>query len=159
MTAKIVAVFILSMLTLPFTGLAMAQESGILKKQSPHSVVETVSRLEAAIKAKGMKVFPRFDHSAAAQEFGQTMRPAIVVSFGNPRYGTKFMVANPVASIDFPPKATVYEDETGKIWLAYNSAEYLYNTIFRRHGLTFPDADVDFYRKVLEEVMSAAVKQ
>jgi hypothetical protein len=29
-----------------------------------------------------------------------------------------------------PPKALVWEDDQGKVWLSYNSSDYLYNTIY-----------------------------
>jgi uncharacterized protein (DUF302 family) len=136
---------------------AAASENGLLRKASPYSVNETVRRLETAIRAKGMKVFPRVDHAAAAEAYGLTMRPTVVVSFGNPKYGTPFMMETPESGIDFPPKAIVYEDRQGKVWLAFNSAEYLYGVIFKRHGLQHQSSDVDFYRQVLEKLADAAV--
>lgn len=132
-------------------------DDGLLKKESPHSVEVTAQRFEKAAAERGMKVFARFDHAAAAQEYEREMPPAIVVSVGNPAYGTKFMVENPLAGIDFPPKAIVYEDAQGKVWLAYNSADYLYGTIFTRHGLAYPEGDVAFYANVLDELSSFAV--
>ncbi len=135
-----------------------ADENGILKKQSKYSVQETVKRFEAAVRAKGIKVFPRFDHAAAAEEYGLKLSPLVVLSFGNPKYGTKFMSRSPLAGIDFPPKALVYQDENGKVWLAYNSSKYLYEVIFKRHGLDYPEEDVTFYAKLLEELTDQAVK-
>jgi uncharacterized protein (DUF302 family) len=38
-------------------------------------------------------------------------------------------------AIDVPLKALVWEDDQGKVWLTYNSAEYLQNVIYPRHGL------------------------
>ena len=140
-----------------FAPIAYANSTGIIQEKSPFSVAETANRFEAAIKEKGMKVFPRFDHSAAATEFGMTMPGAVVISFGNPKYGTPFMLKNPLAGIDFPPKAIIYEDQDNQVWLAYNSADYLYNTIFKRHGLVFKKEDVDFYRKVLAEITKKAL--
>jgi uncharacterized protein (DUF302 family) len=35
------------------------------------------------------------------------------------------MVASPTLAIDLPLKALVWEDASGKVWLSYNSAEYL----------------------------------
>jgi uncharacterized protein (DUF302 family) len=35
------------------------------------------------------------------------------------------MVAAPTLAIDLPLKALVWENETGKVWLTYNSPEYL----------------------------------
>lgn len=132
-------------------------DNGIRTKSSPHSVEETVKRFEEAAEKRGMKVFPRFDHGAAAKSRGKEMAPAIVVSVGNPKYGTPFMVKNPVAAIDFPPKAVVYEDGAGKVWISYNTAEYLYGVIFKRHGLSHPEGDVAFYARVLEELTDYAV--
>jgi len=48
-----------------------------------------------------------------------------VVIFGNPRCGTPAMRTNPVLAIDVPLKALVWEDDSGKVWLTYNSAEFL----------------------------------
>ncbi len=132
-------------------------DNGIIKKQSPHSVEVTAERYEQAARDKGIRVFPRFDHGEAAREYEQDLPPTVVIAVGNPKYGTKFMRTNPVAGIDFPPKAVVYEDAEGQVWLAYNSAEYLYGTIFERHGLEYPADDVTFYSKVLEDLSNAAV--
>ncbi|MEM9282735.1 MAG: DUF302 domain-containing protein [Verrucomicrobiota bacterium] len=135
-----------------------AGENGLLKKPSKYSVQETVERFEAAVRAKGIKVFPRFDHAAAAAEYDLSLPPLVVISFGNPRYGTEFMARAPSAGIDFPPKALVYEDDAGKVWLAYNSSEYLYEVIFKRHGLEYSEEDVVFYAKLLEEITDQAVE-
>ena len=67
------------------------------------------------------------------------------------------MITNPVSGIDFPPKAIVYQDADGEVWIAYNSADYLYGTIFERHGLTYPEGDVEFYGNVLEQLTDFAV--
>lgn len=132
-------------------------DNGILTKSSPHSVEETAARFEQAAREKGMTIFPRIDHAAAAKANGKEMPPAIVVSVGNPKYGTQFMIKNPVAAIDFPPKAVVYADANGKVWISYNTAQYLYGTIFKRHGLEHPDGDVAFYERVLEDLTDFAV--
>ena len=41
------------------------------------------------------------------------------------------MLASPGAAIDLPLKILVAEDSQGKVWISYNSAEYLKE----RHGL------------------------
>jgi uncharacterized protein (DUF302 family) len=51
--------------------------------------------------------------------------------FGNPRAGTPLMLASPSAAIDLPMKILIWEDGAGKVWLSYNSPEYLRE----RHGL------------------------
>lgn len=141
-------------LSTPLLGWA---DQGLLRKASPYPVEETVDRFEAAVRAKGLRVFPRVDHAAAARAYGLEMPPTIVIGFGNPKYGTPFMRENPEAGIDFPPRAIVYEDADGKVWLAYNTAEYLYEHQFARHGLDYPPGDIDFFRKALEGLTDQAV--
>ena len=41
--------------------------------------------------------------------------------------GTPSLVKTPLLAIDVPPKALVWEDDQGKVWLSYNSSDYLYN--------------------------------
>ena len=147
---------LIALMSLVWIAPALA-DKGIRTKSSPHSVEETVARFEQAAKEKGMRVFPRIDHGLAAKAHDTEMPPAVVDSVGNPKYGTPFMLENPVAAIDFPPKAVVYEDADGKVWISYHTAEYLYGTIFQRHGLEFPQGDVAFYARVLEELTDFAV--
>ena len=73
-----------------------------------------------------------------AKEAGLDMRPRTVIVFGNPKLGTPVMIKTPSLAIDVPPKALVWEDDSGKVFLSYNSAEYLYGTIYPRHGLQAP---------------------
>ena len=150
------AVFLAVMMSLVGLMPALA-ENGIRTKASPHSVEETAARFEQAAEARGMNVFPRIDHAAAAKSHDKTMPPTVVVSVGNPKYGTPFMLKNPVAAIDFPPKAVVYEDADGRVWISYNTADYLYRTIFKRHGLEHPEGDVAFYARLLEELTDFAI--
>ena len=47
----------------------------------------------------------------------------------------------PTVAIDVPLKALVWEDDQGKVWLTYNSAEYIQDYVYPRHGLpSNPDA-------------------
>jgi uncharacterized protein (DUF302 family) len=59
------------------------------------------------------------------------MRPTQLVIFGSPKGGTPLMVAAPSLAIDLPLKALAWQDEQGKVWLSYNSPEYLQ----QRHGI------------------------
>jgi uncharacterized protein (DUF302 family) len=71
------------------------------------------------------------DHSGEAEKAGLKMRPTQVILFGSPKAGTPVMVAAPTTAIDLPLKALVWEDAEGKVWLTYNSPDYLQ----RRHGI------------------------
>lgn len=109
----------------------MAQENGLVQVLSRYPVEETVQRLQTAFAAKGLQVFALVDHSGEAAKVGLKMRPTKVLIFGSPKGGTPLMIAAPSLAIDLPMKALVAEDETGKVWLTYNSPEYLKE----RHGV------------------------
>ena len=139
---------------------AHAADNGLITKPSKYSVKETVTRFEAAVKdreAAGFMVFTEIDHAAAAKKFGLDMRPRTVIVFGNPKLGTPAMVNTPLLAIDVPPKALVWEDDQGKVWLSYNSSDYLYNTIYPRHGAAVPPATAPF-AKLLDEMSDQATK-
>jgi uncharacterized protein (DUF302 family) len=53
------------------------------------------------------------------------MRPTQLIIFGSPKGGTPLMVTSPTLAIDLPLKALAWEDADGKVWLSYNSPEYL----------------------------------
>lgn len=108
----------------------MAKEAGLVQVPSHYTVDETVQRLEAAFTEKGLRVFAVIDHSGEAERAGLKMRPTKVVLFGSPKAGTPLMVAAPSLAIDLPLKALVAEDDAGKVWVTYNSPEYLQ----QRHG-------------------------
>ena len=139
---------------------AHAADNGLITKPSKYSVKETVTRFEAAVKEKeaaGFMVFTEIDHAAAAKKFGLDMRTRTVIVFGNPKLGTPAMVNTPLLAIDVPPKALVWEDDQGKVWLSYNSSDYLYNTIYPRHGAAVPPATAPF-AKLLDEMSDQATK-
>ena len=92
---------------------------------------ETMDRLEAEIRAKGMTVFARIDHAAGAAEAGLELRPTELIIFGNARGGTPLMEASQTAGIDLPLKTLVWQDPAGKTWLSYNEPSW----IVQRHGL------------------------
>jgi uncharacterized protein (DUF302 family) len=99
--------------------------AGLIQFSSPHSVNETLDRLKSVLAAKGLQVFALVDHSGEAEKAGLKMRPTKLVIFGSPKGGTPLMVAAPTLAIDLPLKALVWEDEAGKVWVGYNSPEYL----------------------------------
>jgi uncharacterized protein (DUF302 family) len=103
----------------------MANEKGLVRIASRYSVGETVQRLQSTFAAKGLQMFALIDHSGEAAKVGLKMLPTNVLIFGSPKGGTPLMVASPSLAIDLPMKALVAEDESGKVWLTYNSPDYL----------------------------------
>lgn len=84
--------------------------AGIITKDSPRTIEETVSRLTDLIHARGMKLFAVIDQSAEAREIGLELRPTTLVIFGNPAAGTAVMEAAPLAALDLPLKVLVWAD-------------------------------------------------
>ncbi|MGA8617977.1 MAG: DUF302 domain-containing protein [Candidatus Sulfotelmatobacter sp.] len=101
------------------------QANGLVQVPSPYSVDETVQRLQSILAQKGLRVFALVDHSGEAEKVGMKMRPTKLLIFGSPKAGTPLMVAAPTLAIDLPLKALVWQDENGKVWVSYNSPEYL----------------------------------
>ena len=100
-------------------------DNGMTHLASSHSFPETLKRLDSVLQARGLAVFARIDHSGEAEKVGLKMRPTQVIIFGSPKGGTPLMVASPSLAIDLPLKALVWEDAEGKVWVSYNTAEYL----------------------------------
>jgi uncharacterized protein (DUF302 family) len=98
---------------------------GLIAVPSTFAPKETMDRLEAAVRAKGMTVFARIDHAAGAAQAGLPLRPTELLVFGNAKGGTPLMQENQTIGIDLPLKALVYEDASGKVWLAYNDPRWL----------------------------------
>jgi uncharacterized protein (DUF302 family) len=99
--------------------------SGIVDIASHHSVNATVERVRDILDARGVRLFALVDHSGEAEKAGMTMRPTKLLIFGSPKAGTPVMVAAPSIAIDLPLKILVWEDADGKVWISYNSADYL----------------------------------
>jgi uncharacterized protein (DUF302 family) len=99
--------------------------NGIVNQPSHHSVDETLAKLQAILQAKGVAVFALVDHSGEAAKVGMKMRPTKLLIFGNPKAGTPLMLAAPGIAIDLPLKILIWEDDQGKVWVSYNTPEYL----------------------------------
>jgi uncharacterized protein (DUF302 family) len=99
--------------------------SGIVDIASNHSVDATVEKIRGILEAKGVRLFALVDHSGEAEKVGMTMRPTKLLIFGNPKAGTPIMLAAPSIAIDLPLKILVWEDTDEKVWISYNSADYL----------------------------------
>jgi len=104
---------------------------GLITIQSSLEPKDTMDRLEAEVKAKGMTVFARIDHAAGAAGVGLSLRPTELLIFGNAKGGTPLMQSVQTIGIDLPLKALVWQDASGKTWLSYDDPAWL----AERHGL------------------------
>src|SRR5579864_4053303 len=105
--------------------MATSPDNGMVHLSSPYKVPETLRRLESVLQSRALAVFARIDHSGEAEKVGMKMHPTQLILFGSPKAGTPLMVASPTLAIDLPLKALVWEDGGSKVWISYNSAEYL----------------------------------
>ena len=126
---------------------------GLVTARSQHGPEETMNRLGAAVRAKGLTVFAQIDHAAGAEAVGLPLRPTEVLVFGNARSGTPLMQASQTIGIDLPLKVLVWQDEAGVTWLSYNDPDWL----ARRHGLDDQSRHViDAISAVISSVVMAA---
>jgi uncharacterized protein (DUF302 family) len=95
-------------------------QAEIVRYQSPHSVTETIDRLEAAIKKRGLTVVVRVDHSAAAKKVGLELRPTELIVFGSAAVGSPLMQAQQIMGLSLPLKALAWQDSSGQVWLGYD---------------------------------------
>src|SRR5579884_1114552 len=99
--------------------------SGFAQFPSSHSVPETFQRVLNAVKERGLSVFADIKFSDDARDAGLDMFPARMLIFGNPKAGTPVMNAAPTSAIDLPLKLLVWQDAAGKVWVSFNTPEYL----------------------------------
>jgi uncharacterized protein (DUF302 family) len=111
--------------------MASADSNGIISQPSSYSVEQTVERLKQILQSKNVTLFAVVDHSGEAEKVGMKMPPTKLLIFGSPRAGTPLMLAAPTIALDLPLKILVWEDAQEKVWISYNSPEYLKD----RHGL------------------------
>ncbi len=121
---------------------------GVIDLPSPYPVAETADRAQNFLLGKGMKIFARIDQAAEAASVGLSLRPTILLLFGNPKAGTPLMEQYPSLAIDLPLKALIWESSEKKVYLSLVSPDYLQ----RRHHLPMtPFAQIP-------ELLAAALK-
>jgi uncharacterized protein (DUF302 family) len=99
--------------------------SGITHVATNHSVDATVEKLTTILQSSGITLFALIDHSGEAAKAGLKMPPTRLLIFGSPNAGTPLMLAAPSTAIDLPLKILISEDPQGKVWLSYNTPDYL----------------------------------
>jgi len=104
---------------------------GLVTILSSFASKETMDRLEAEVKGKGLTVFAHIDHAAGATAVGMPLRPTDLLIFGNAKGGTPLMQAEQSVGIDLPLKILVWQDAGGQTWISYNDPHWL----AKRHGI------------------------
>lgn len=104
---------------------------GVVKVRSVYSMPETVARLKADVRGKGITFFLVVEQSKLANAGGARLHPSTLLVFGNPALGAQYIAANPASGLDWPVRLLVYERPKGEVWVAYTDFAY----IAKRHGI------------------------
>lgn len=157
--------FLMKMLTVLCVGLLIfmlsfvpifirAESTGLVRMKSAFSVAETTQRLEGLLKERKFNLFTQVDHAVGAKSVGLKLRPTRLLIFGNPLSGTPLMQCKQTVAIDLPMKALIWEDDSGQVWLGYNSPDYLKT----RHQLTGCDRVLEKTSQALNLLAKAATQ-
>jgi|SRR5215469_16702129 len=130
----------------------LSSVEGLTSIQCKLGPKETMDRLEAQIRAKGLTIFARVDHAEGAAEVGLTLRPTELIIFGNARGGTPLMRSVQTTGIDLPLKALVWQNSAGKTWISYNEPKW----IARRHEVANAEQLVVKLTDLLRAICTAA---
>jgi uncharacterized protein (DUF302 family) len=124
---------------------------GLTTIRSSFGPEDTMTKLEAEVRAKGMTVFAHIDHAAGAAAVGLSLRPTDLLVFGNAKGGTPLMQSDQTVGIDLPLKALVWQDASGTTWLSYNDPSW----VAKRHGL---GAEAEATVKAMAVALNAVTK-
>jgi len=115
-----------------FSSYAFADESGLLDrnagivtKPSKYSVAESMDRVEAAAKGIGANIFARIDYQQMSKKVNVDIRPNQLLMFGRGAGGPYIIKEAPLAGIDIPFKALVWEDSQRKTWISYTNGSFI----------------------------------
>ena len=132
-----------------------AMAADMVHKMSPHTVPETIDRLETAVKDAGATVFARVDHAEGAGKVEMDLRPTQLLIFGNPELGTPAMQDKQTAGIDLPMRVLAYADEKGQVHLVYHAPE----TLAEMHGLPEDAEYLDKMAGALDKLTGKAIAE
>jgi len=130
------------------------KNSGIVTKSSKHSVSETMDRVEAAAKGVGANIFARIDYQEMSKKVKVEIRPNQLLIFARGAGGPYLIKEAPLAGIDIPFKALVWEDSQGKVWLSYTNGSF----IDKRYAVKGAASYVKNIDETIEKIVSEALK-
>lgn len=144
-----------------FSSYAFADESGLLDrnagivtKASKYSVVESMDRVEAAAKSIGANIFARIDYQQMSKKVNVDIRPNQLLIFGRGAGGPYIIKEAPLAGIDIPFKALVWEDSQGKVWVSHTNGTF----IDKRYAVKGAASYVKNIDETIEKIVSEALK-
>jgi uncharacterized protein (DUF302 family) len=134
-----------------YSALTDSRDDGVVRVKSAYPVAETITRIKKDVSDKGIMFFSEVDQSKLAAGAGITLRPSVLLTFGNPPLGTQFITSNPNAGLDWPVRLLVFEDEKGQVWTAYSDFAW----IARRHGIKDREAQFKMASSVVASITAS----
>ncbi len=97
---------------------------GLITVRSSFGHSETLARLEAAVRANGLRIVAGVDHAMAAFEAGVSLDATTVLMVGDGRRQAALVKALRLISLELPFKVLVWQD-AGDTWLSYVDFRWL----------------------------------
>ena len=149
-----VTAVLVSLNVLAQDGGALGNNTGIVTKPSKYSVNETMDRVEAGAKGIGANIFARIDYQEMSKKVKVDIRPNQLLIFGRGAGGPYIIKEAPLAGIDIPFKALVWEDFQGKVWVSYTNGSF----IDKRYAVKGAASFVKNIDETIEKIMGEALK-
>jgi len=130
------------------------KNAGIITKPSNYSVSDTMDRVEAAAKSVGANIFARIDYQQMSKNVSVDIRPNQLLIFGRGAGGPYIIKEAPLAGIDIPFKALVWEDSQRKVWVSYTNGSF----IDKRYAVKGAASYVKNIDETIEKIMNEALK-
>jgi uncharacterized protein (DUF302 family) len=125
----------------------------VIAQRSAHDHAETMRLLIEAVEARGLTVFARIDHAAAARQVGLELADEQVLVFGNPRAGTALMQDDPRIGIELPLRMLVWAGEDS-VKVGYEDPR----TLADRYAVAAHAQTLDAMTQLLEALAGAAAE-
>ena len=98
---------------------------GLITVRSSFGYGETLARLEAAVRANGLRIVAGVDHAIATFEAGLSLDATTVLMVGDGRRQAALMKALRLMALELPFKVLIWQDATGQTWLSYTDFRWL----------------------------------
>jgi uncharacterized protein (DUF302 family) len=128
--------------------------AGILTKASKYSASDTMDRVEAAAKSVGANIFARIDYQQMSKKVNVDIRPNQLLLFGRGAGAPYIIKEAPLAGLDLPFKALVWEDSQGKVWVSHTNGSF----IDKRYAVKGAASYVKNIDETIEKIVSEALK-
>ncbi len=108
---------------------AIPAAAEVQRREAEGDFITVLQRLETTVATAGAQIVARVDHAAGAQSQGVTIPAEVLVIFGSPALGTPAIQDDPLAGLFLPMRVLVYQDNEGKVWLAYQEPATMFQDL------------------------------